>query len=317
MIEQRTKQSQAPDEKSEIVVGVDGTAASNAAVDYAVAVALATGRPLHLVHATPQLGPFPPLAVLAGDEVFDSGRSLLGRATARARLAAPGHDIRDTLSLAPRKAELARVARDAAMLVLGRRDEADQHRFPTGSTAASLAPVLDCPVRVVPTDWHSRPHSDDVVVGVKRHEGGGALIARGLELAAETGGTLVLAHAWFVPTGYQGILSPAEIEARNAHAAAALEHAAGALRASWPEVPVRAIVQVGKPDQVLTELALDAALVLVGRPEHTHVFHRLGRTARAMLQSSAAPIEIGPRVLEPDGDPLVDAVIEQDGALLR
>jgi nucleotide-binding universal stress UspA family protein len=318
MTERRTEEP-----RNEIVVCVDGSPASLAAVDYAIRIAQDQGRTLHLVHVAPQIGPFPPLAILAGDRVLGHGQALLADLVQHARLAAPGLEICSTLSFGPRKSELAKAAQRASMLVLGQHETSELHGIPTGSTAATLAAALECPVRVVPNDWSTRAHHQDVVVGLKHLDGAEPLVARGLELAAGTGGVLVLAHAWYLPSGYEGMLTPAEIEARNAHAAVALEHGIAALRARWPEVPVRATVQVGSSDDVLAGLSADAALLLLGRPEHEHTFSHLGRTARALLQTAAAPIEIGPRVAErrpvPDAATTdeADTALEQHGAMLR
>lgn len=324
IIEQRSDQHSvaAPVAVPEIVVGVDGSPTSAAAVDYALGLARTEQRPLHLVHVAPQIGPFPPLAVLAGDRVLGHGQALLADLVRRAQLAAPGLEVRSTLGFGPRKSELAKAAAHAAVVVLGRHETSELHGIPTGSTAATLAAALECPVRVVPVDWRTRVHSDDVVVAVKDLGGVVPLISRGLELAAETGGVLVLAHAWYLPAGYEGVLTPSEIEVRNAHAAAALEHAVVDLRKDWPDVPVQAKVQVGVPDEVLAALAARASLLLVGRPEHEHVFSHLGRTARALLQNAPAPVEIGPRTAA--GAPLDAAVeagvassLERNGAMLR
>jgi nucleotide-binding universal stress UspA family protein len=322
MIEQRT-----PESRTQIAVGVDGSTTAAAAVDYGIRLAQEQERTLHLVHVAPQIGPFPPLSILAGDRVLGHGQALLADLVQRARLAAPGLEICSTLAFGPRKSELAKAAQRAAVLVLGRHASTELHGMPTGSTAATLAAALECPVRVVPGDWKTRPHNADVVVGLKHLEGAEPLVARGLELAAGSGGVLVLAHAWYLPAGYEGVLTPSEIEIRNAHAAAALEHGIVDLRTRWPDVPVQAKVEVGSSDDVLARLCSAAGLLLLGRPEHEHVFSHLGRTARALLQTAAAPIEIGPRVAARRPEPETDAGgasehepttrLEQRGALLR
>jgi len=319
MIEQRSEEP-----RTEIVVGVDGSPTSAAVVDYGIRLAQDQGRTLHLVHVAPQIGPFPPLAILAGDRVLGHGQALLGDLVQRARLAAPGLEVCSTLGFGPRKSELAKAAQRAAVLVLGRHEASDLHGMPTGSTAATLAAAVECPVRVVPGDWRTRPHGQDVVVAVKHLDGAEPLISRGLELAAATGGVLVLAHCWYLPSGYEGVLTPSEIEARSAHAAVDLEHGVAELRQRWPDVPVQAKVQIGPSDEVLAKLSSNAALLLLGRPEQEHLFSHLGRTARALLLTAAAPIEIGPRVdarrpaPESGSAPTPDVDnLEQGGALLR
>jgi nucleotide-binding universal stress UspA family protein len=317
---------------SEIVVGLDGSGTSAATLDYAVRLAQEEQRPLHLVHIAPAIGPFPPLSILAGDRILGHAAALLADLVRRARLAAPDLQIRSTLGFGPRKSELAKAANHAAALVLGRHEPSEARGLPTGSTAAALSAALHCPVRVVPSDWRTRRHGNDVVVAIKQLTGSESLIARGLQLAARSGGVLILVHAWYLPAGYEGMLTPEEVSARSAHAAVELEHTITDLRLQWPDVAVQTKVQLGQPEQVLAELSAKASLLLVGRPEHAPVFGHLGRTARALLQCSTAPVELGPRVLagrtRPDGavadaaadigaDIGADGTLERGGALLR
>ena len=302
----------------EVVVGVDGSPAALRAVDYAIEVARASGAAVRLVHAVPQIGPLPPLSMVVGDIVHDNGRVFLEDVVARARTAAPDLPVRHALVMGPRNAELALAAKDALMLVLGRRDAEGPHGLPTGSVAAAVSAAVECPVRVVAADWRSRPHGPDILVGIKDVTRAGPLVRRGLELAEASGGVLVLAHAWYVPSGYESILTPDQVAERNAHAAAALEDEVADLRLEHPHVPVQAKVLSGRPHQVLATLARDAQLLLLGRPAHSHVFAHAGRTTRYLLQNSPAPVEVGPRATEPAENLDEDGLsLEERGAMLR
>lgn len=307
-----------PERAGEVVVGVDGSPGSFAVVLHGIGIARDTGAALRLVHVAPLIDPLvdPLLPVTTGGThvLIRSGRAILADITARARAAAPGLDIRHTLGIGTRYAELARAGRRASMVILGRREREGLRGLPSGSTAVALAGILDCPVRVVPRDWLSRIHLADVVVGIEDVTTAAPLVRRGLELAAATSGTLVLAHAWELPAGYEGILTPEEIAGRNAHAAVELEHAFTDVRLDWPTVPVQAKVLVGRPHDVLATLSAAAALVVVGRPDRPRVFGRLGPTPRALLMTSEAPIEVGPRTGRTDE---VDTELEARGAMLR
>jgi nucleotide-binding universal stress UspA family protein len=315
-----------PGAPGEVVVGVDGSPGSFAVVLHGIGVARDTGAALRLVHVTPLVDPLLPFSTGSDQVLVRHGRAILTGMVARARAAAPGQDIRHTLGVGSRHAELARAARRASMVVLGRRERQGVRGLPSGSTAIALSGALDCPVRVVPRDWLSRIHLDDVVVGVDDVRTAAPLLRRGLELAAGTSGTLVVAHAWDLPPGYEGVLTPEDVSRRNAHAAAELEHAFIDLRLEWPTVPVRTEVLPGRPHEVLATLSAEAALVLVGRPDRPHLLGRLGPTPRALLMSSEAPVEVGPRTGRPhevdpeiatELDTALDTELEEGGAMLR
>lgn len=319
-----------PDEVGEVVVGVEGSAGSYAVVLHGIGIARDTGAALRLVHVAPLVDPLFPVTIGSDPVLVRNGREILTDMVNRARAAAPGLDVRHTLAVGSPRAELARAGRRASMVIIGRREQRGPRGIPSGSTAVALAGALECPVRVVPRDWLSRIHLDDVVVGIEDVASAGPLVRRGLELAAATSGTLILAHAWELPAGYEGVLTPEDIASRNAHAAVELEHAFTDLRLEWPDVPVRAEVLLGRPHDVLATLSAVAALVVVGRPDRPHLFGRIGPTPRALLMSSEAPVEVGPRTGQHDEssteidteidtgiDTGLDTELEAGGAMLR
>lgn len=282
-------------EVGEVVVGVDGSSGSYAVVLHGIGIARDSGAALRLVHVAPLVDPLFPAATGSDHVLVRNGREILTDLVGRARAAAPGLDVRHTLAVGSPRAELARAGRRASMVIIGRREQRGARGIPSGSTAVALAGALECPVRVVPRDWLNRIHLGDVVVGIEDVASAAPLVRRGLELAATTSGTLVLAHAWELPAGYEGVLTPEEIASRNAHAAVEIEHAFTELRLEWPDVPVQAEVLLGRPHEVLATLSAVAALVVVGRPDRPHIFGRIGPTPRALLMSSEAPVEVGPR----------------------
>ena len=111
------------------------------------------------------------------------------------------------------------------------------------------------------------------VVGVDGSDEGAAAVRWAVSRAAETGGRLLLLHAYTIPVmvpaaPFAGVVSP---QAQQAYADAArvlVESAADAARAQAPEVDVDARVVVGGAAQALIESSADAAAVVIGSRGH-------------------------------------------------
>lgn len=297
----------------EIVVGVDGSDAADAAVGYALTVARRLHAPVRLVHTVPAYSPLPPLSMLTGDILLDNGRALLARVAHRADLAAPDVEILTALRIGPRGAELVQAAKEAQLVVLGRGSRVD--RIVSGSTAARVAVHAVCPVQVVPTDWSPGAADGRVVVGLKDVDTSEDLLRRGFVLAGQRGGELLVLHAWHLPPGYEQIITAPDVDAWNAHAKARIEHALKPIRADFPEVPVEISIVQAKPTDALVEASASAGLLLVGRRSHRRPFDKLGSVARTMQRSGLCPVEVGPASGE--RVPEDDLVLESGGAMLR
>src|SRR6478735_2883969 len=111
--------------RGSVVVGIDGTRAAEAALDWATAEAAARGCRLRIVHAfRPSLlvdpyGVVPPLGDLP--VVWAAAEQVLAQAAVRARSVAPDLPVTARLLQATAFPALLGEARDASVLVLGGR----------------------------------------------------------------------------------------------------------------------------------------------------------------------------------------------------
>jgi hypothetical protein len=136
-----------------VVVGVDRPS-TGAVVAYGATEALRTGRPLELVHVTPELNGW----------LTTVGRDVLRLAVMRADADVTGQvPVTGTLLRGDVVDELAGSARSAALLVLEQLPPRQQRRHGRAVTTA-LAARVDAPVVVVPAGWIGR-HRSIVTVG--------------------------------------------------------------------------------------------------------------------------------------------------------
>nr|WP_276512232.1 universal stress protein [Cryobacterium roopkundense] len=135
-----------------VVVGVDGSAAANAAVQFAAAEANRTGDELHAVHAwqEPLVWPesaIPDLEFLQSLE--DIHQNVLDESVALAQVSYPDLRVRSSLVRGAAQWALLEAARSAALLVVGNHGVHGIKRFLLGSVSHSLVLNIQSPTVVV------------------------------------------------------------------------------------------------------------------------------------------------------------------------
>jgi nucleotide-binding universal stress UspA family protein len=138
-----------------IIVGVDGSGHSSAALEWAVQEAAVRHAPLAVI--TVHQGPVEYLGG-AVDQATDHGlaersrqatEEAVGRALARADGAQPESVTVQAVSGTPAEALLA-AARDADMIVVGSRGAGGFARLLMGSVSSQVAHHAECPVVIIP-----------------------------------------------------------------------------------------------------------------------------------------------------------------------
>ncbi len=304
----------------EVVVGVDGSPAVLGAVQYGLGVAVEVGAPLRLVHAVPTLGPVPPLGPAAPDRAYAVGSALLLDLTRRVRLAEPSLEVRTTLQQGAVVPVLVESARDAVLVVLGRRVSPDPGKLvaghhATGRVVAGVTKRTPTPVTVVPGDWRPRSSYRDVVVGLEDPSVAPAVLIRGLEHARRSGGSLVILHAWQVPAGYEDLVPTSQAEAWSTELRERILRSTAAVRSSVPDVAVEVRVVQESPVDALLQASTQAAVVLVGRRSGVGHWAHLSSVPRALQRASRCPLEVGP--IGVGTESVIDLELERDGVLLR
>jgi nucleotide-binding universal stress UspA family protein len=253
----------------EIIVGVDGSAASNLAVRWAARESAFRSSPLRLVHvaAAPSVTyALTPVPVVPEDWQDDLAKRVLADAVALVyhvsdESGMPMHLAGTQTYHSAVTPTLIDLTRGAEMIVVGSRGMGAFRRGVLGSVSTALVQHAHCPVAVI----HDGPvpaDDDPVVLGVDGSPASEAATAIAFQEAAQRGVDLVAVHAWsdsklLAVPGVDWSAMAADEEAVLA------EQLAGMVE-KYPDVTVRRVVVNDQPTRHLVEQSENAQLLVVG-----------------------------------------------------
>jgi nucleotide-binding universal stress UspA family protein len=271
----------APANPHGIVVGVDGSPASSAAVCWAARDAALRNVPLTLVHTySTHMPTFPQTPLPEGVHLWqeEEGRQVLEQAVKIAKDAVKAdHPIAITseLKCAPPVPTLVELSEEAEMIVVGSNGRGAVGRVLLGSVSSGVVRHAKCPVAVVREEDPSVPHPPEapVLVGIDCSPASELALAIAFDEASRRGVQLTAFHAWSDAAVYQLPWLDWKSEAERSLA----EYLAG-WQERYPDVNVHRLLGLDHPGRALIEESESAQLVVVGS-------HGRGGIARTLLGS--------------------------------
>lgn len=252
-----------------VLVGVDASEPSYAAVRWAAREAGRRDTTLRLLHA----------CIFEGTPAHEHDELLLEhiyrwlhRAAGIARDWAPAVRVETAVRLGLAADLLLEESADAALVVLGSHGLGGLRGALIGSVALRVAAEAPCPVVVVP--GHQPTRTGPVVAGVDRSESSEHALRFAFEEAAATRAPVLVVHAGE---------DDAELTARVA-----------GWRRNYPDLEVRTqVVPERVPARALQHAAPDARLIVVGTRGRGPVAGGiLGSTGNALLAHAACPVAV-------------------------
>ncbi|MGW0176340.1 universal stress protein [Rhodococcus sp. NPDC003322] len=255
-----------------VVVGVDGSTTSFAAVSWAAREAQLHGCPLHIVSALGAVTAtgngirLPPSYFTDRDRVV---RANLDEAAAIARTTDTSKSVTDVVTCVldgPERPALLEASKSARMVVVGNRGLSQITTALAGSVAVALATHAHGPVVVIRGHAGQTSGTGTVVVGVDGSENSRPALATAFEEASLRATGLVAVHTWSqfaLSTAFDRHLDLPWDEVEVAEQATLAESLAG-WPERYPETPVTRTVTRGHPAKALRDVAVDAELLVVG-----------------------------------------------------
>lgn len=282
-----------------VVVGVDPSENSRAALEWAADEARLRGAVLRIGHSW-SMQPY------RVPEAYEHDMAEESRKAARAFLDGEAEEMRqrhpdlrvesELLEEAPIDGLLRMAAADGASLVVtGRRGLNPCLRFLLGSVSESLVAHCPVPAVLVPVEGAPAPNAP-VVVGVA--PGAPEPVELAFAEAERRGVRLKVIRTWNHAQAFpDDLVVPPEDDARyNAAETKDLETLLAPSRAGHPTVSVEIQVAPGSPEEAIVEASKDASLVVVGahRRRSRHFSFPVGRVAHRVLHLAHAPVVVVP-----------------------
>jgi nucleotide-binding universal stress UspA family protein len=285
--------------RSRILVGVDGSSASDAAVRWAAREAAIRRLPITLIHAVAPTpidstmapnGTIPQLRLDQARQILDQARRIAAERTDR-RLP----PVHTELAYAGVVSTLIEASKDAQMIVTGSRGVDAFNGYRLGSVSAALLGHARCPIAVV----HDRESGDQirdespVLLGVDGTPASEAATALAFEEASLREVPLVALHAWS-DVGVFPVLGMDWHVYRDQG-----EEVLGERLAGWPErypdVHVQRRLVRDVPARWLVQESTKAQLVVLGsHGRGGYPGMRLGSVSSAVAQSARVPVVVVP-----------------------
>ena len=285
-----------------IVVGVDGSAASRGAVDWAARDAARRDIGLTLVYvlsgSTVQAWMQVPLPAAFFEDEQKTAREALADAQGVAEVATAGVEgmrfDHQVLSGQPVQA-LADLSKDAEMVVVGSRGLGKWERRLLGSVSFGLVQHAQCPVAVIHDEDPLIPHPAQapVVVGIDGSPASEHATAIAFDQASRRGVDLVAVHTWS-DVGYE-LPGAGWTEIQPEEDMVLAERLAG-WQERYPDVTVRRVVRRDRPARGLLEEAERAQLLVVGsHGRGGFAGMLLGSVGSQVVQSARVPVIVARR----------------------
>lgn len=301
---------------AKIVVGVDGSPSSSAAVEWAARDAEMRGAALELVYVAPpvpeffpSVPPTPPPGEFSSwqqqhaHQVLAEGHKIATEAASRGR----GLEISsEAVFDAPVVPALVELSKQADMMVLGSRGQTAVARALLGSVSAGLVHRAKCPVAVVHDDnARSAPSAlssqAPVLVGVDGSPASELATEIAFDEADRRGVGLVALHVWSdmgrLKFGRPGQV-PVAWASFEEHERQVLAERLAGWQERYPDVAVHKVVVSDRPAPRLLKQAESAQLVVVGsHGRGGFAGMLLGSVSRAVVNSAPVPVIVarGPR----------------------
>lgn len=282
-----------------IVVGVDGSAASKVAVDWAAREASMRNVPLTLVHVIPAVGMWwPDVSSLPEVERLHANQAEIYLRDARKvaeEAMGPSSEIPlDTRVLSGTALlSLADLSKDAAMIVVGCRGLGAIGRRLLGSVSWGLLHHAHCPVAVIHDEDPLMPYpvaQAPVVVGIDGSPASEMATAIAFEEASRRGVALIAVHAWIDSSSFEFPDVKWSQKLKEQAEETLAERLAG-WQERYPDVPVQRVVVRDRPTHQLIEQADSAQLVVVGsHGRGGFAGMALGSVSSAVAESARMPV---------------------------
>ena len=279
-----------------IIVGVDGSPASNAAICWAARDAVMRHIPLTLIHmVNPAPSPWSQAPLLDEFAVWqeNEGHRILADALKIARDIGNGDpriSIESELIFSAAVPTLVDLSKEAELMVVGTYGRGALTRGLLGSVSSSLVRRAHCPVAVIRDEDPRMPHPAQapVLVGIDGSPASKLATEIAFDEASRRHVNLVAVHAWSDTEIFE--LPGLDWSAVKAEEERILAEGLAGWQERYPDVTVHRLLVCDRPARVLVETSETAQLVVLGSHGRGFAGMLLGSVSNAVVQSVRMPV---------------------------
>lgn len=300
--------NEVPEPGTELLVPLDQGEDPHAALDCAVAEALATGESLWLLHVVHPVSEVQAAEQGHESDLLRAGQELLDSAVAGLRLEGSPLRIRTEVRRGLPLEVIREEAGRARKVFLQRRHLCALDNVINGPIVAGVAAHAPVPVVIAPeafSGWNDANHRQ-VTVAVRPDEAGEDLLEQAFGTARQMHAPLRVLRV-IRPPRLHGVLHGVHLDPEGSTTSGPqagrkseqvehlrLKDQLAAWRARFPDVPVRVEVVRGRPAVTLLEATADSDLLLIARPHSLTPAGALGILSRALIREAVCPVEVVP-----------------------
>lgn len=272
-----------------IVVGVNESAGSAAALTWALQRATRLKLPVILTHAVDDRWMSPDFQY--HELIRESGMELLQKAQASAGEQAPDVDVEIQLRHGSAGTALREISKEASMVVVGNHDKHWLDGGPLTDRALQIVAASDCPAAVIPAEQGTGNRG--VVVGVDGSEEATQAVEFAAAEADRDGDELTVVLAFRTPARWleKQLPSSGLAESIVEENTIVLAESVAGLSDKYPDLVIHRRLETDtEPGKALVNIAADARLLVVGSRGRGGVSRLLlGSTAHAVLLNVPCP----------------------------
>lgn len=280
-----------------LVVGVDGSENSAAALEWSVTEASIRGDVLKLVYClhVPMATAAFADAVAAPqiDVMREYAEGVLAAVAETARGMEPELEVQTELLVGPPSAALLEESKDASLLVVGARGLGAFGSMFLGSVSTRVAARAECPTVVVPSDGHEHDRSGPIVVGVDDSLHAVAALRFAAHLASLNGNEIIAVHGRGDTSNLDLPANVEHTEQAQAEALVAEAIERAGMDREGADLRVTTRVVAADPGEALIEAAENASIVVVGSRGHGGFRGMLlGSVSQSVLHEAKRPVAV-------------------------
>lgn len=278
-----------------IVVGVDGSPGSDAALEWAVAQAMKRRRPLMIVNGAGD--PKTSAHYVGSDEARRTlkmeARRLTDHAYGVVRQLDPTLDVQVTTPLCDARSALLDLSERASLIVVGTRGRGPVTALILGSVSTAIAEHASCPVAVVrPAERPEGEGLGRIVVGVDGEPSSTAALDYAFELASAERRELDVVHTWSDNDTFIDRSSHEQrLDRIERHHRLLVEALAG-YGEKYPDVAVHQHMPDGSAVATLVAMSEEAWAVVVGSRGRTGIKALLSSVSRGVLEHAHCTVVV-------------------------